>query len=81
MDKEALHCLQLYLDGAIDFESFEDQIVWMAFDAEAMEGAIVFELLAEIIYVRDGVSDEDMFRKRAGKLLSEPVSGALAAST
>ena len=80
MDKEALHSLELYLNGAVDFETFEDRIVWMALDAEVTEGAIVFELLAEIIYVRDGVSDDDMFRKRAGRLLSGPISRALAAS-
>ena len=80
MDKEALQSLELYLNGAIDFETFEDQIVWLAFDAEATEEAIVFELLTEIIYVRDGLSDDEMFRARANKLLPKPRSRAFAAS-
>ena len=80
MDKEALHFLELYLNDSIDFEAFEDRIVWMAFDAEAMEGAIVFELLAEIIYVRDGLSNDETFRARAGKLLPKSRSRAFAAS-
>ena len=64
MDKRVLEILRLYLKGDIDFDSLEDQVVLLAFKADAQDGQLVYEVLAEIAYVKDKVSDESTFKTR-----------------
>ena len=71
MEETALQSLELYLSGDMDFDTFESSIVLMLPDVEARDDSPVFELLAEIIYVWDGLSDEAAFRERTSKLLSD----------
>ena len=71
MEETALQSLELYLSGDMDFDTFESSIVLMLPDVEARDDSPVFELLAEIIYVWDGLSDEAAFRDRTSKLLSD----------
>lgn len=70
MEEKALQSLELYLSGDMDFDTFESNIVLMLPDVEARDDSPVFELLAEIIYVWDGLSNEAAFRERTRKLLS-----------
>ena len=69
MDEQTLHCLRLYLNGDMDLDTLESRIVLMLPNVEARDGSPAFELLAEVIYVWDGLSDEAAFRQRAAKLL------------
>ena len=71
MEETALQSLELYLSGDMDFDTFESSIVLMLPSIEARDDSPVFELLAEIIYVWDGLSDEAAFRERTSKLLSD----------
>ena len=71
MEDRVLHTLRLYLDDAFDFDSLEDHIIRMAFQAEAEDGGPVFEVVAEIAYVKDKVSDEETFRERVRRLVAE----------
>lgn len=71
MEETALQSLELCLSGDMDFDTFESSIVLMLPDVEARDDSPVFELLAEIIYVWDGLSDEAAFRERTSKLLSD----------
>ena len=71
MDDRVIHALRLYFNDTIDFDSLEDRIVPIAFEAEAEDGGLVFEVLAEIAYVKDRVSDEGTFRERVRALVTE----------
>ena len=68
MDDRIIHALRLYLNDTIDFDSLEDRIVPIAFEAE--DGGLVLEVLAELAYVKDRVSDEGMFRERVAGLVA-----------
>ena len=69
MDDRVIHALRLYFNDTIDFDSLEDRIVPIAFEAE--DGGLVFEVVAEIAYVKDRVSDEGTFRERVRALVTE----------
>ena len=53
MNKRVLEILRLYLSGDIDFDSLEDQVVLLAFKADDQDGQLVYEVLAEIAYVKE----------------------------
>ena len=72
MEDRVIHALRLYLDDAIDFDSLEDCIIPIAFEAEPEDDGPVFEVVAEIAYVKDRVSDEGTFRKRVAGLVAKP---------
>ena len=69
MEDRVIHALRLYFNDTIDFDSLEDRIVPIAFEAE--DGGLVFEVVAEIAYVKDRVSDEGTFRERVRALVTE----------
>ena len=70
MEDRVIHALRLYLNDTIDFDSLEDHIIPVAFEAEAEDGGLVYEMVAEIAYVKDRVSDEGMFRERVAGLVA-----------
>ena len=80
MDEQTLHCLRLYLNGDMDFDTLESRIVLMLPNVEARDGSPALELLAETIYVWDGLSDEAAFRHRAAELLYHHSAPAAAVS-
>ena len=71
MDDRVIRALRLYLNDTIDFDSLEDRIVPIAFEAEPKDDGLVLEVLAEIAYVKDRVSDEGAFRERVRGLVEE----------
>ena len=76
MDKRVLEILRLYLSGDIDFDSLEDQVVLLAFKADDHDGQLVYEVLAEIAYVKDKVSDESTFKTRIAGIVTKQPAGA-----
>ena len=70
MDDRVIYALRLYLNDNIDFDSLEDRIIPIAFEAESQDGGLLFEVVAEIAYVKDKVSDEGMFRERVAEVLA-----------
>ena len=75
MDKRVLDILTLYLNGEVGFGLLEDQVVRLAFKADDQGGQLVYEVLAEIAYVKDKVSDESTFKTRiAGIVTSQRAS-------
>ena len=69
MDDRVIYALRLYLNDSINFDSLEDRIIPIAFEAEAEDGGLVFEVVAEIAYVKDKISDEGTFRERVAEVL------------
>ena len=70
MDDRVIHALRLYLNDSIDFDSLEDHVIPIAFEDEAEDGGLVFEVVSEIAYVKDRVLGEGMFRERVAGLVS-----------
>ena len=70
MDDQVLQSVSLYLDGGIDFDALEDRIIPIAFRADPQKGGLVYQLVAEIAYVKDSVSDEPTFKSRVEKIVS-----------
>lgn len=70
MDDQILKVVSLYLDGGIDFDSLEDRIIPLAFKADPKRGGLVYQLVAEIAYVKDRVSDEPTFKARVTEIVS-----------
>ena len=75
MDKRVLEILRLYLSGDIDFDSLEDQVVLLAFKGDDQDGQLVYEVLAEIAYVKDKVSDESTFKTRVAEAVTKLRAG------
>ena len=75
MDKRVLESLKLYLSGDIDFDSLEDQVVLLAFKADDQDGQLVYEVLAEIAYVKDKMSDESTFKARIAGIVTKQPAG------
>ena len=80
MDKRVLEILRAYLSGDIDFDSLEDQVVLLAFKAGDQDGQLVYEVLAEIAYVKDKVSDESTFKDRIAGTVTSQRGGVRTAS-
>ena len=68
MDK-ALNMLKSYLDGDVDFGSLENYVIDLAPNAEGELRRLLDQIAVEIFYVRDGVSNESLFRERIPELV------------
>ena len=79
MEDRVIHALRLYLDDAIDFDSLEDCIIPIAFEAEPEDDGPVFEVVAEIAYVKDRVSDESTFKARVTEVIARELDDSVTA--
>ena len=70
MNHQILKTVQLYLLGDIDIDSLEDRIVPLAWDTEFEDQELLDEILFELVYIKDGVSDEALFRTRMTEIAS-----------
>ncbi len=66
-DNIAFDVLELYLNGDIDFDALEERIVTLSWDPEHEDHDLVGLVLIEICYIKDGVSDEEIFRARVAE--------------
>ena len=71
MNDEILKTVQLYLVGDIDIDSFEDRIIPFAWQAEFKDQELLDTILFELIYIKDGLSDESIFRTRVAEIASQ----------
>ena len=68
MNSRVLELLTGYLIGDLDFESFEDLIIPLAWDSEITAQDVVDQIAAEIALVKDGASDDATFRVRIAEI-------------
>ena len=76
MNSSILELLSSYLIGDLDFDSFEDLVIPLAWEADGPEQDLIDRIAAEIALVKDGVSDETMFRARIEEIDTFPVAPA-----
>ena len=70
INHQILKAVKLYLTGDIDIDSLEDRIVPLAWETEFKNQELLDEILFELIYIKDGVSDESIFRTRMTEIAS-----------
>ena len=68
--------MRLYLSGDIDLDTLEDRVVPLAWDNGFTDQDILNEIMFELIYIKDGVSDETIFRKRMAEIASRVPAAA-----
>ena len=70
MTDEIFKTLQLYLAGEIDIDSLEDRIIPFAWETEFEHQELLDAILFELIYIKDGLTDESAFRTRMVEIAS-----------
>ena len=68
MTDKVLETLRLYLLGDIDLDSLEDRIIPFAWDTEFADQDLIDQIAVEIAYIKDGVSDESLFKARMAEI-------------
>ena len=72
MTEKILETLELYLAGDIDLDSLEDRIIPLLWSAQLeAERDLIAEIAVELVYIKDGFSDEALFRTRVAEIASQ----------
>ena len=67
-----LETLGLYLTGDIDIDSLEDRIIPLLWSAQLEEERdLIAQIAVELVYIKDGLSDESAFRTRIAEIASQ----------
>ena len=78
MTRQILDPLRLYLSGDIDLDTLEDSVILFAWDDDFEDQDLLNEIFVELIYIKDGLSDESIFRTRVSEVASRVEAGAKA---
>ena len=70
MSDQILETLRLYLAGDIDLDSLERRIIPLAWDTD-FDQDLVDQIAVELVYIKDGISDESIFRTRVAEIASQ----------
>lgn len=76
MNSRILELLTSYSTGDLDFVSLEDLVIPLAWEEDGPAQDVVDRVAAEIALVKDGASDETMFRERIGELVASTATPA-----
>ncbi len=69
MTEKILETLELYLAGDIDIDSLEDRIIPLLWSAQLeSERDLIAQIAVELVYIKDGFSDEALFRTRVAEI-------------
>lgn len=72
MTDEIFETLQLYLNGDIDIDSLEDRIIPLLWSAQLEEERdLIAHIAVELVYIKDGLSDESDFRTRMAEIANQ----------
>ncbi len=71
MTKIIPETIRLYLNGDIDLDTLEDRIIPLIWDDDFKDQDLLNEILVELIYIKDGLSDEPIFRTRMAEILAQ----------
>ena len=76
MGSNVLELLNSYVVGDLDFERLEDLVIPLAWEDDVQVQDVVDRIAAEIALVKDGASDEAMFRERIGEIVASAATPA-----
>ena len=71
MRDNILEALELYLNGDIDLDSLEYRVITLTWDDKSVDQDLVDRIAVELVYIKDGVSDEALFRTRVAEIASQ----------
>ena len=71
MSDKILETIKLYLIGDIDLDTLERRIISLAWDDEFENQELVDRVAVELIYIKDGISDESIFRTRMAEIATQ----------
>lgn len=74
MPAELIELLRAYLRNECDIEDINDWVADHIWDASDEDRDFINQVYVEMIYVADGVSDEDRFRQCMRELLTQSAS-------
>ena len=78
MTEKILETIRLYLNGDIDLDTLENRVISLAWDDDFEDQELVDRIAFELIYIKDGLSDEPIFRTRVGEIARQVEAGARA---
>ena len=76
MTDKILETIRLYLNGDMDLDALEDRVIPFIWNDDFEDQDLLNEILAELIYIKDGLSDESTFRVRVGEIASQAEASA-----
>ena len=71
MRDNVLKALKLYLNEEIDLDALEYRVITLAWDDEFEDQDLVDRIAIELVYIKDGLSDESAFRTRVAEIASQ----------
>ncbi len=71
MTDNILEALELYLNGDIDFDTLEYRVITLTWDDKSIDQDLVDRIAIELVYIKDCVSDEPIFRTRITEILAQ----------
>ena len=71
MRDNILEALELYLNGDIDLDTLEYRVITLTWDDKSVDQDLVDRIAVELVYIKDGVSDESIFRTRISEIASQ----------
>ena len=67
-----LETLGLYLNDDIDLDTLEDRVIPLLWSAQLEEERdLIAQIAVELVYIKDGYSDEALFRTRIAEIASQ----------
>jgi hypothetical protein len=69
MKDNILEAIRFYLNGDIDLDSLEYRVITITWDDKSIDQDLVDRIAVELVYIKDGVSDEALFRTRVAEIL------------
>lgn len=76
----AREALKLYLNGDMDIDALEERVISLAWDAEFEDQHLIDQVAIELSYIKDGASDEAVFRARIARIAAPPKQDAIIAA-
>lgn len=70
MKDNILETLELYLNGDIDLDTLEYRVITLTWDDKSIDQDLVDRIAVELVYIKDGFSDEALFRTRVAEIAS-----------
>ena len=63
--------IELYLSADIDLDTLEYRLITLAWDDEFEDQEVADRIAVELVYIKDGLSDESAFRTRMAEIASQ----------
>ena len=81
IEDKVLGSLNLYLAGDIDLDTLEERVIPLAFIAGYEDRELIDHIAIELVYIKDGISDEPLLRERLSEVAASYDDTVLARRT